>query len=276
VVGHIVQGQSKSNVWRPGLALIYAELGELEAAREQFELLAVDDFRTLERDGVWVASMAYLAQVCGALGDAERARVLYDLLKPYSGRNLLAGTSIACLGAADALLGVLCATMKRWDDAQRHFGRALAMNDRQQARPALAHTRYHYAAMLLARRAGGDRQLAGDLLREAAQDAAALGMRALAGRVQDFRQTLGAPATARYPAGLSEREAQVLCFVAQGKSNREIARRLFVSPNTVANHVRSILGKTRSANRTEAASFAIRHALMQEQDKAQSRQRPGP
>ncbi len=64
---------------------------------------------------------------------------------------------------------------------------------------------------------------------------------------------------------MSEREAQVLSFVASGKSNRQIARELFVSPNTVANHVRSILSKTRSTNRTEAAAFAIRHALLQDE-----------
>jgi DNA-binding NarL/FixJ family response regulator len=49
--------------------------------------------------------------------------------------------------------------------------------------------------------------------------------------------------------------------VAAGKSNRQIARELFVSPNTIANHVRSILTKTGSSNRTEAAAFAIKHAL---------------
>ena len=64
-----------------------------------------------------------------------------------------------------------------------------------------------------------------------------------------------------YPAGLSRREVEVLSLVAAGKGNREIAERLFVSPNTVANHVRSILTKTNTANRTEAAAFAMRHSL---------------
>lgn len=267
VVRHFVQTNDQANIWRPGLALLYAELGQLDAARSQFDLLAADGFGTLVRDGVWVASMAYLAQVCSALGDADRAQMLYRLLQPYSGRNLLAGTSIACFGAADTLLGSLCAAMRRWTDAERHLAAALSMNERQGARPALAHTRYHYASMLLARRGAADRQLAGELLAAAARDAAALGMRALAGRIAACGTQAAAAAPARYPAGLSEREAQVLSFVAAGKSNRQIARELFVSPNTVANHVRSILSKTRSTNRTEAAAFAIRHALPQEQAK---------
>jgi DNA-binding CsgD family transcriptional regulator len=262
LVNHFVQTNAQANIWRPGLALIYAELGQLEAARNQFDSLAADGFRGLVRDGVWVASVAYLAQVCSALGDAERAEVLYPLLQPYSGRNLLAGTSIACFGAADAFLGSLCATMKRWDDAERHFLAALAMNERQGARPALAHTRFRYASMLLACHGAAGRQLADNLLEAAARDAAALGMRALSERIAACHALVGSkPAAPTYPAGLSEREAQVLSFVAEGKSNRQIARELFVSPNTIANHVRSILSKTRSTNRTEAAAFAIKHAL---------------
>jgi DNA-binding NarL/FixJ family response regulator len=120
----------------------------------------------------------------------------------------------------------------------------------------------------LARHDAASRQLAGKLLDAAAQDAAALGMRALAARVDACRpKTASGAAAGRFPAGLSEREAQVLSFVAAGKSNRQIALELFVSPNTIANHVRSILSKTQSTNRTEAAAFAIRHAM---QDRSNS------
>jgi DNA-binding NarL/FixJ family response regulator len=80
-----------------------------------------------------------------------------------------------------------------------------------------------------------------------------------------LREAAGAqPPRKRYPAGLSRREVEVLRLVAAGKGNREIAERLFVSPNTVANHVRSILTKTSAANRTEAATFAVRNALLEE------------
>jgi DNA-binding CsgD family transcriptional regulator len=262
LVRHFVGASAGGTVWRPGLALVYAELGQLEAAREQFEVLAADGFASLVRDGVWVASTTYLAQVCSAIGDTARAPLLYRLLAPYSGRNLLAGTSIACFGAADAVLGTLCATSRQWDQAQRHFEAALALDERQGARPALAHARCEYARMLLARAGEGDRARAGTLLDAAAAEASALDMRALARRIDACREPApAAVARRRYPAGLSEREAQVLGCVAAGKSNRQIASELFVSPNTVANHVRSILTKTGSSNRTEAATFAIRHQL---------------
>ena len=74
--------------------------------------------------------------------------------------------------------------------------------------------------------------------------------------------TTSAAATPTYPAGLSQREVEVLRLITAGKSNREIAEELFISSNTVANHVRNILTKTDSANRTEAAAFAISYNLM--------------
>jgi DNA-binding NarL/FixJ family response regulator len=161
---------------------------------------------------------------------------------------------------------MLSATMRRWDEAEAHYRVALAMNQRQNARPALAQARHGYAQMLLARDAPGDREAALGQLDEAATETAALQMRALSARVDAMRAGIGTVSVVHYPAGLSGREAQVLRLVAAGKGNRQIASELFVSPNTVANHVRSILSKTRSANRTEAAAFAIHHDLLKEVD----------
>jgi DNA-binding NarL/FixJ family response regulator len=84
-------------------------------------------------------------------------------------------------------------------------------------------------------------------------------MQALLGRLRSLGgvRPAGAP-----PDGLSHREVQILGLVAQGLSNREIGAALFISEHTAANHVRSILRKTRCANRTEAASYAHRHGLV--------------
>ena len=70
------------------------------------------------------------------------------------------------------------------------------------------------------------------------------------------------PATG-LPDGLSAREAQILRLVARGLSNREIGAELSISEHTAANHIRSILRKTDCANRTEAASYAHRHGLIE-------------
>jgi DNA-binding CsgD family transcriptional regulator len=266
VVAYFVQHTPAAATWRPGLALVYAELGRADAARAEFEAVAANGFEPVPRDARWVTCMAYLAEVCAFLGDAERAAVLYPELAPFEGRNLLSPPSVACFGAASRHLGLLAATMKRWPDAERHFDAALAMNQRQRARPWLAHTQHQYAAMLLARNANGDRERAIALLDDALAAAGEIGMAALAERAAALREEAGrTPGRARYPAGLSHREVEVLRLVAAGRGNREIAEVLFVSHNTVANHVRSILTKTNTANRTEAAAFAVQHALMGKQ-----------
>jgi DNA-binding NarL/FixJ family response regulator len=56
---------------------------------------------------------------------------------------------------------------------------------------------------------------------------------------------------------------QILGLVARGLSNREIGTTLHISEHTAANHIRSILRKTGCANRTQAASYAHRHGLVE-------------
>jgi two-component system response regulator DevR len=58
---------------------------------------------------------------------------------------------------------------------------------------------------------------------------------------------------------LSDRELEVLAELAKGKSNGELAEKLFLSEKTVRNHVSAILAKLKLANRIEAATFAVRH-----------------
>jgi DNA-binding NarL/FixJ family response regulator len=55
------------------------------------------------------------------------------------------------------------------------------------------------------------------------------------------------------PAPLSERELEVLQWLASGVPNREIGRRLYITENTVKRHVYNIFGKLNVRNRTQAA-----------------------
>ena len=83
------------------------------------------------------------------------------------------------------------------------------------------------------------------------------------GKVVDFGIRVGgglSPGEARF--GLSPRENSVLLVLAEGRTNREIAERLFISERTVAVHVRRILAKMGVGGRTEAAGMAIRLGLV--------------
>lgn len=64
-------------------------------------------------------------------------------------------------------------------------------------------------------------------------------------------------------ARLTKRETQVLGLVTRGLGNKEIARELFISENTVKNHVRSILEKLQLNTRMEAALYAVRERLVE-------------
>jgi HD-GYP domain-containing protein (c-di-GMP phosphodiesterase class II) len=68
------------------------------------------------------------------------------------------------------------------------------------------------------------------------------------------------------PAGLTQREIEVLRLLARGLPNREIAERLVISPKTVANHVEHIYAKIGASTRARASLFAMQHGLLPEED----------
>ncbi|WP_420846504.1 response regulator [Nocardioides solisilvae] len=62
---------------------------------------------------------------------------------------------------------------------------------------------------------------------------------------------------------LTERELEVLRLVAKGLNNREIAKQLFISENTVKNHVRNMLEKLQLHSRMEAVMYAVKEKLLE-------------
>ena len=67
------------------------------------------------------------------------------------------------------------------------------------------------------------------------------------------------------PAGLTQREIEVLRLLARGLSNKQIADRLVISPKTVANHVEHIYTKIGASTRAAAGLFAMQHGLLPEE-----------
>jgi HD-GYP domain-containing protein (c-di-GMP phosphodiesterase class II) len=64
------------------------------------------------------------------------------------------------------------------------------------------------------------------------------------------------------PGGLTDREVEVLCLIANGVTNRQVADELFISPKTVGRHVENIYAKIGVSTRAAAALYAMEHRLL--------------
>ncbi|MGB9920444.1 MAG: response regulator [Moorellales bacterium] len=80
--------------------------------------------------------------------------------------------------------------------------------------------------------------------------------------LQGCTRRMDSSARYRLLEGLTPRERQVLAYVAQGATNKEVARRLFISENTVKNHLRNIMEKLQVKNRAQAVALAVEHGLI--------------
>jgi HD-GYP domain-containing protein (c-di-GMP phosphodiesterase class II) len=113
--------------------------------------------------------------------------------------------------------------------------------------------RPHRAAMTPVAAATKLEQQAGRVLLDAAVVQAALGA---TGRAADKKPQM--------PAGLSERELDVLRLVIQGQSNRQMAEALFLSPKTVGHHIESIYAKLGVSTRVGATLVALKRGLLED------------
>jgi DNA-binding CsgD family transcriptional regulator/tetratricopeptide (TPR) repeat protein len=257
-----LQAMAASNrrMWEPGLMLLCTEIGLNAEARAIFDRLVGFDCRAISRDDMYVTCLVFCAQACCALGDLPGAELLYERLLPYAGQAVNHPTAV-CFGAADLYLAELACTTNQQDRARAHFDVALRINRAMCAWPSLARTLFRYGTFLMAQQSDSQQHPGLQQLREAEQLARRLGMTALVADIESSLHT--SEGDAEFPDELTAREVEVLRLLAIGRTNKDVSLVLAISLNTVATHVRSILNKTRCANRTEAAAYAIRHGLQQ-------------
>jgi DNA-binding CsgD family transcriptional regulator len=122
---------------------------------------------------------------------------------------------------------------------------------------------------------GTPRPQAETILRQANQTAVALGATPLRREIEllaergrlRLQEPVGTTASSEVPPspaaslGLTEREAEVLALVAEGRTNRQIGQALFITPKTASVHVSGILAKLGVTGRGEAAAIAHRLGL---------------
>ncbi len=210
--------------WRCGLADFYSVTGRPTEARRELDALAAGDFGGVPRDSTWLTAMSLLAGVCGRLGDARRAAILYDLLCPYAGRIAIARPLVVLVGSIDHRLGGLAALLDRHEAADAHFERALGIAERMRALPWQAHVRWEWAEALVRRR---EAERAQRLLDEADAIAQAVGMVLLARWIAGTREavartTLAPPAAAaRAVSSGAGQRAQVVALVPRPPDGRD-------------------------------------------------------
>jgi DNA-binding CsgD family transcriptional regulator/tetratricopeptide (TPR) repeat protein len=253
-----IAASATRRVWEPGLMLMCAEIGLLPEARSIFDRLAEQNFRAICQDDMYGVCLVFCAQTCCALADTDRAESLYQLLRPYARQTVNHPTAV-CFGAAELYLAMLACTANRPDLARGHFDQALKFNRAMRAWPSLARTLFQFGAFLWTQQAESDRHLGRQQLREAEQLARRFGMTRLIIDIEALLHAKDGGVT--FPDELTAREVEVLRLLAIGRTNKDVSLVLSISLNTVATHVRNILNKTQCANRTEAATYAIRHGL---------------
>ncbi|MGW7072289.1 helix-turn-helix transcriptional regulator [Streptomyces sp. NPDC054878] len=155
-------------------------------------------------------------------------------------------------------------------DATAAWAQALAATEQLEAAVLPATARLRLAETLITQGGAGSRTSAGELLCQAHAVACELGaaplereITALADRARiplhrGEGEAAGRPPTPAAALGLTAREREVLQRVAAGRSNRQIAEELFISPKTASVHVSNILTKLAVSGRGEAAAIAHR------------------
>lgn len=203
--------------------------------------------------------MMCLALLAIVAGNRERLIKLYPRLLRFKGQHYWF--------LVDRILGMICIATGDWDMAMSHLADAEAVARREDLVPELARTLLAQADCELARNAHACER-GRELLEHALALFKRLGLTAATTDVSNRLRTLSSqpqsPPQAPLPARLTKSEVKVLQLVAQGKSNRQIARELSLSEKTVANHITHIFNKTGCENRVAATTFAIRSGLISE------------
>ena len=160
-------------------------------------------------------------------------------------------------------MALVARTAGHADLVESHFEAALKEGRRSEARPALAWTCAEYAETLLVKSDASDHPKVEGLVNEGATIARELGMKPLIARFAEIEDRLAAHRDKPVlPDGLTAREVEVLRQLAAGRTNQQIADELVIAVNTVSTHVANILSKTSSANRAEAAAYAVQKGLV--------------
>ncbi len=163
--------------WRGGLLLQYVDSDKLDEAQSELDILGRNDFGDIPLDGNHLVALALCAYGAVRLRDRDKAQILLEKLKPWDGLLIVVGTPVLILGAASAYLGMLEATLGRWDEAEKHAEEARALHMRLGSQTWVARTDLEFGRLLLERGRPEDVGRARNMLADARELAGRIGQR---------------------------------------------------------------------------------------------------
>jgi class 3 adenylate cyclase len=185
---HAAGKAPSTTIWQPSAALALIADGRPEEASE---LAAGVDFTAVPWDGLWPAVMFTWADVCRRLAETDRARELLDLLRPFAGQFMAAGSTV--WGSASWALGTLAATVADYEQAELHLAAAAEQEQRLGAPLFLARTHAVWGRALLARARPEDAERANVLLERARSAARELDAAGILQEAAPAARAMGAP-----------------------------------------------------------------------------------
>jgi DNA-binding CsgD family transcriptional regulator len=247
-----------------GLARV-AQLEKAHDAAVEHARFLLDFWAETEDTHYSIPALRWATTFFGRRGDAAHAGACAGALAHVSAES---GNAEALAALAHAL-GEIALVDGDAAQATEQFGHALELLRDLELPLDRAETQLRAGVALAA---AGDREAGVERLTDAYRVARRLGARPLAVEAAEELAALGERVEERLGrraagelerAGLSRRELEVLRLVAVGRTNREIARELFLSIRTVDMHVRNILAKLDSASRAEATHKASELGLLE-------------
>ncbi len=229
-----------------GLALLRLAQGRVEVARSIISGCVRAVRNPLGRSGV----LPMYVHIAIAAGDLAEARTALEELD-----------GIAATFPTPTLRATVASTRGRLELAEGDTVAAAATLQDALERWAALDVPYELATVhtLL----GQALRLSGDADDAAEAFAAATRLFDQLGARLDAEQVSGGPARPALPAGLTEREVEVLRLIAAGLTNAEIAAALYLSTKTVSRHLSNIFTKIGVTSRAGATAFAFEHQLVE-------------
>lgn len=129
----LVEATPDSTALRVDLALLDAEIGELDSARKLFESLAANDFKVVRRNALWLGHLCLLSDVAVALDDRGRSERLLDLLRPQAENCATVGAVF--LGSVSHYLAKLALQLGQLDAAEAYSRASVERHAALQVQP---------------------------------------------------------------------------------------------------------------------------------------------